>query len=219
VFDENANDDPGALALGTAFAARATFNPIMSDGRIVHLGASAQHREAEDGDLFRYRARPGIHLSDRFVDTGAVADSDSFLGAEAAYIAGRFHVAGEYGVLSTEGPAADGDLWGAYVEGGVFLTEGDSKGYRAGVFDRTRPVRSIDEGGIGAWELRARVDRLDLDDDLIAGGEQTSYTVGVNWYATDYLRFLAEATRSEVENGPDGSGDVDSASVRAAIDW
>lgn len=219
VFGDNANADTGASSEGVAAAARVTFNPDVADGRIVHLGASVQHREANDGGLFDYAQRPMIHISDAFVDTGAFAESDTFLGAEAALIAGPAHVAAEFGVLDADGVAADGAFQGGYVEGGFFLTQGDSRGYGGGVFDRVRPVRSFNAGGMGAWQLRGRLDWIDLEDGAIAGGAQTSFTGGLNWYLTDYVRMLGEYTFSDIEDGPAGSGEVNALSVRAQIDW
>lgn len=219
LFGGNAANDQDAAAEGSAAATRVTFNPILRDDLTVHLGASAQHREAQDGHLMRYRARPRVSLSPRFVNTGAFADEDDFLGLEAGVFAGRLHLFGEYAALSAEGPGQDADLNGGYLEGGLFLTPGDRLGYRGGLIDRTRPAHPVDQGGLGAWQLRGRIDRIDLTDGAVAGGEQTSYSMGVNWFATGYVCFVTELTRADVEGGPDGSGEVNSASVRAAVDW
>lgn len=219
LFGGNAANDQDAAAEGSAAAARLTFNPILEDSLAVHLGVSGQHREAKDGHLMRYRARPRVSLSPRFVDTGAFADRDDFLGVEAGVFAGRLHLFGEYAALSADGPGADADLSGGYLEGGVFLTAGDRLGYRGGMIDRTRPARPVSDGGLGAWQLRGRIDRIDLTDGPVAGGEQTSYSAGVNWFATDYVRVVAELTRADIEDGREGSGEVESASIRAAVDW
>ena len=219
LFGDNVNDDTGAVDEGVAAAARLTFTPVDAEARIVHLGASAQLREANDGGLFDYDQHPQVHIAGAYLDTGGFADSDTFFGVEAAYLSGPFHVAGEFGVLEADGPAGEATFNGAYVEGGWFLTDGDHRRYRNGAFDRTRPQSSINAGGRGAWEARGRIDWLDLDDGPAPGGSQTAYTVGLNWYATDYLRFLGEVTHAEIEDGPFGSGDADGAAVRAAIDW
>jgi phosphate-selective porin OprO/OprP len=220
VFGDNVNDDTGAADESVAAAARLTFNPaIFDDGRIVHLGASARVREAADGMPFGYGQRPQIHISDAFIDAGDFAESDTFFGVEGAYVAGRLHLEGELATLDADGPGADATFQGGYLEGGFFLTREDSKGYRNGAFDRTRPHRSLNEGGRGAWEARGRLDWIDLDDGPTPGGSQTAYTVGLNWFATDYLRFLGEVTHAEIEDGPSGSGDVRSVSIRGAIDW
>ena len=219
VFGDNVNDPTGASDEGTAAAARVTFNPISNDARIIHVGASAMVRDAGDAARFRYRARPQIDIGDRFVDTTAFAESDAFVGVEAAALSGPWHVEAEYGVLDADGPVADATFQGGYLAGGVFLTPGDAQGYSGGAFNRTRPKRAVTDGGGGAWELRGRVDWLDLEDGAVLGGTQTAYTVGVNWYATDYLRFLSEVSHAQIEDGPSGSGDVQAVSVRGAIDW
>jgi len=69
IFGDNVNSGTSASGEGMAAAARFTFNPVNTDNAIVHLGASVQYREAADGGMFRYRQRPQIHISDRFVNT------------------------------------------------------------------------------------------------------------------------------------------------------
>lgn len=199
-------------------AARLTFTPINANGTILHVGGSARYRDAQDDGDFRYRQRPQVHIADRYIATGSDYDSDLFVGVEAAFISGPFHVAGEYGLLQANGDGApDADLDGYYVEGGYFLT-GESRGYKKGAFDRNKPANPITKGGMGAWELRGRYDVIDLSD-VSGAGEQKSYTAGVNWYATDYLKFMAEFVHAEINDGPSGDGDVDAIQFRTQIDW
>ncbi len=90
------------------------------------------------------------------------------------------------------------------------------------MFDRTKPANSFNAGGAGAWEVRGRVDRIDLQDGDFAGGKQVGYTVGLNWYATNYLRFLGEYSFVDVSDsgGVGGQdGEVNAFSLRAQIDW
>ncbi len=122
VFGDNINDDTGALDESYAVAGRLTFQPVNENGHVVHVGGSARYRDTSDSGAIRYRVRPLIHIADRFVDTGAFAESDLFVGAEAAYINGRFHVGGEYGFLDAEpkGAGDGGSFSGGYVEAGYF---------------------------------------------------------------------------------------------------
>jgi phosphate-selective porin len=78
---------------------------------------------------------------------------------------------------------------------------------------------------LGAFQIAARFDYLDLDDDALKngvtnnfatgtstlaalnsrlgrGGTQTSYLLGLNWYPIDYLRFMVNYGRVNVEGGP-----------------
>src|SRR5262249_9041808 len=54
---------------------------------------------------------------------------------------------------------------------------------------------SFEGGGWGAWEIAGRVSMMDLNDQLgtatgIAGGRQTVYTAGLNWYVNRNIRFM-----------------------------
>ena len=45
--------------------------------------------------------------------------------------------------------------------------------------------------GIGAWQILARYSYLNLNDDVIKGGQLASYTVGANWFLNSSITFQA----------------------------
>ena len=49
----------------------------------------------------------------------------------------------------------------------------------------------VSKGGLGAWELAARYDQINLNDGGIQGGRQEDVTVGINWYPDKGIRFMA----------------------------
>ena len=218
---------------GITIAARGHYAFELEDSGWVHLGASFRHRDVgDDQSNLRYRVRPPAHLSDRFINTDRIADSDTFYGIELAAVVGSFHVAGEYGIQDTNlaAPAAgqsDPKFDGYYVETGWFLT-GEQKGYKAssGTMDRPKVDAPVHEGGAGAWQIAARYDVTDLSDEGIFGGEQENFTVGVNWYLNRHTRIMANYTTSNVTdaflvaaNGPDGKNDIDAFGLRFQVDW
>ncbi len=83
-----------------------------------------------------------------------------------AVIHGPFHATGEWHWQQVRCPAlaTNPGFTGGYAEIGYFLTQGDTRGYRGGVFDRTRPAHALGAGGIGAVQLNLRYDYLDLID-------------------------------------------------------
>lgn len=223
-----ANDDEGLTV-----AARGHYALELQESGLVHIGGSFRHRNAGDdqGD-FRYRVRPPVHLSDRFIDTTSLADSDTFYGLELAALFGPFHIASEYAIqdvsLSAPLPGQKNPVFsGYYLEGGWFLT-GEQKGYKAetGVFDRPKVNKPVHKGGLGAWQVAARYDVTDLTDEGVFGGEQENITLGVNWYLNRHTRIMANYTWSDISdaflvaaNGPDGENQVDAFGVRFQVDW
>lgn len=207
---------------------RAVFMPKMGDVQL-HLGASGHYSKLDDAaPTVRYRQRPFVHFTDeRFIDTGMVdADSEAGLGLELAGISGPFHAAAEGYWQKVGRPGlADPTFFGGYVEVGYFLTGGDSRGYKKGVFDRVKPSRPVGEGGIGAIQVNLRYDYLDLTDAGIVGGTQNGYGVSLVWTPTDYTRLIMNYGRMQYDNaihpaaGGDTSYGVDAFGMRAQIDF
>ena len=197
--------------------------------------------------LARYRTRPGSALTDvRFVDTTSfAASSDRVFGLEAAAIFPGFYAAGEMQWLNANAyapgsratgldaftnsntaltPAGDPSFSGGYAEIGWFIT-GETRGFGKGLWQRTRVRNPVSRGGMGAWQLAARYDWLDLNDSdltnatttdfssgattlaalnsrLGRGGSQSSLIFGVNWQPIDYVRLMVNWNHTMIEGGP-----------------
>ncbi|MBA3668170.1 MAG: hypothetical protein H0W65_10685 [Sphingomonas sp.] len=203
--------------------------------------------------LARYRARPFTQLTDqRFVDTGNfAAKSDNIIGLEAAGIFKSLHLAAEGQYLTTKAYGAGDRLttdtsepsdvlnvfptptqyvsngnpsfWGGYVEAGYFLT-GETRGYKAGAWDRTKVLKPFSKGGMGAIQVIGRADYLDLDSrklktgctnnfvtgltcttassQLGKGGTQLGLLAGLTWIPEDYMRVLLNYSHAFIEGGP-----------------
>lgn len=210
-----------------------------ADGRVVfmpkvgatqlHLGGSVHYADLEVGSSVRYRQRPFVHFTDeRFLDTGSMlASSETGYGLEAAMIRGRFHAAGEAFWQSVARPVglSDPTFAGGYSEAGVFLTRGDTRGYKNGTFDRIKPKNPVGEGGFGAVQLNVRYDWLDLIDAGIVGGTQDGYGLSLIWTPTDYTRLMMNYGRMHYDraiypaSGGDRSYSVDAFGVRAQVDF
>ena len=204
--------------------------------------------------LARYRARPYTQLTDqRFVDTGNfAAKSDNIIGLEAAGIFKSLHLAAEGQYLKAKAydafdrvsadtsepsdilnlfPAAtqfvsngNPTFWGGYAEAGYFLT-GETRGYKAGTWDRTKVLKPFSKGGIGAVQIIGRVDYLDLNSGKLRngcannfvtglscittaatqaskGGTQLGLLAGLTWIPEDYMRVLLNYSHAFIEGGP-----------------
>jgi phosphate-selective porin OprO and OprP len=191
----------------------------------------------------RYRARPFLQTTDiRFVDTGNfAARSDNIVGVELAGIFGPIHAAGEaqwtkvsaYSAGDTATgldafptatflvPSGDPSFFSWYAEAGYFLS-GETRGYKSGLWDRTKVLKPSSKGGSGAFQVNARFDYLDLNssrlqqgftnnfttggfaasNNLARGGTQTGYLASLIWIPEDYVRFLLQFAHTEVQGGP-----------------
>jgi phosphate-selective porin OprO/OprP len=172
---------------------RVVFMPKLGDGQL-HLGASAYYRKFNDlAHVGSYGARPFVHTTDvRLINTGNIVpvDGERGIGAELAYIHGRFHASAESHWLTAKRPGlADPTFNGGYGEVGFLLTD-DTTAYKAGVYDRIRPKNPVGKGGIGAIQVNARYDWLDLSDAGVIGGRQQIAGLSMIWIPTDYVRFL-----------------------------
>jgi len=195
----------------------------------LHFGGSVHYSDLETGETVRYRQRPLVHFtSERFINTGNLGATSEFgFGLEGAFIAGPFHGAAEGYWQNVNLPmgADDPTFFGGYAEIGYFLTSGDTRGYKGGKFDRTKPANPVGEGGIGSIQLNARYDRLDLSDAGIVGGTQDGYFLSLVWKPTDYTMLLANYGKLDYSNAvhPTATGDTDYSAdvigVRAQIDF
>ena len=208
--------------------ARIVFMPKAGDTQL-HFGGSFHYNDLDDpAAQLRYRQRPLVHFtSQRFIDTRSMgADSETGYGLEAAAIAGRFHAAAEgyWQSVDMPGVADDPTFFGGYFEAGVFLTD-DTRGYKGGKFDRTKPSSPVGEGGIGSVQFTLRYDHLNLNDAGIVGGRQAGYFAALVWKPTDYTALMLNYGRLQYKDAilPTASGDtsygVDAIGMRAQIDF
>lgn len=225
LFTDNVNDQPNQ---NWGADARVVVTPEAGSARL-HLGASAHYADLEAGSTVRYRQRPLVHFTDeRFVNTGTLAaTSELGFGLESAFISGPFHAAAEGFWQRIDMPVSmvDPTFSGGYAEVGYFLTSGDTRGYKDGKFDRTKPKNPVGAGGMGSLQFNLRYDRLDLNDAGIVGGTQDGYYASLVWKPTDYTMLLANYGRLEYSDAvhPAAGGDrdygADVIALRAQIDF
>jgi phosphate-selective porin OprO/OprP len=241
LFGQNASDVQDNEGYALAGRGHYAFFPDPEDrgensSEVVHVGGSVRYRNF-DNDTFdsetRYRQRPFFHFTNtRSVDTGTITDAngDVWAGAEFAWVQGPFSLQSEVANTSLQRKHGEDDannLWGGYLSASYFLT-GEHRSYdpKRGVFDRVEVERPLQDGGFGAWEVGARADYLDLNDEGVKGGEQISYIGGLNWYPNNFIRFMLDGAVTQVLDARNTAAAVDGSSnliygggVRAQVDW
>jgi phosphate-selective porin OprO/OprP len=99
---------------------------------------------------------------------------------------GPFSAQAEFLRTNINGVGYDGEhLTGYYGFVSYFLT-GESKAYhvRNGAANRIKPKKpfSWSGSGLGAWEVAAGYDYLDMNNGIIRGGRMSMFRFGLNWY-------------------------------------
>ena len=90
-----------------------------------------------------------------------------------------------------------------------------------------KPHREFDpwgSGGWGAFEVAARVSRIDLDDEVddfvggVRGGVSNNVSLALNWYFNPYVRLSLNYVHAEIDNldeqGSQQGGTVDGVGMR-----
>ncbi len=228
VHGDTANNPEATVDEQSFVIARATWAPLYErtpDGiRLLHLGLSYRYRDNGGAGLIGYSARPGVGFNTSFVSAAAFAESDRWIGAEAAVQWDRFGAEAEYGQLTGELPAnGEREFSGYYVDLFWALT-GESRNYNAadGSFGRITPRRSLgQDGGIGSVMLSLRYDSLDLTDSTTIGGEQSGYVGGVTWQPIGFVKFQLNYADYSIDfpGSSTNDADVQTVTFRTQFDW
>jgi phosphate-selective porin OprO and OprP len=227
VFADNSADLNADTNNSYSIDGRVVFSPKIGKGQL-HLAGSGHYRKLNDlPNNARYRARPFVRTTDvRLVDTGSFSSTgEHSFGLEASYNHGPFHATVEgHSLTSRRTGFTDPNFFGGYAEVGMFLTKGDTLGYKGGVYDRTKPAKPLNKGGIGAIQLNARYDYLDLVDAGIVGGRQSTMAASLIWTPIDYVRLIANYGHLELRDAavPAGTSrdySADVVGLRAQIDF
>jgi phosphate-selective porin OprO/OprP len=193
--------------------ARYRARPFLqtTDVRFVDTGAFAAKSDniigAELGGIFK-----SLHVAGeaQFTQVDAYSTGDVATGLDAFSAANTALI-----------PSDDPSFFSWYAEAGYFLT-GETRGYKNGTWDRTKVLKPFSKGGWGALQVNARYDYLDLttedlqqgftnnfttgvataSNNLARGGTQAGYQASLIWIPEDYVRFLLQYTRTQVEGGP-----------------
>jgi phosphate-selective porin OprO and OprP len=183
---------------------------------LFHVGGSAAQQTTVGGRII-YRTRDAIRtgLAPSWpvpASTGTIGGDDiTWLNGELVGVEGPWTFQSEYLVsyMTDAAPIVNnviqtpqGDVLynGGYAQVLYFLTgEHDNYDKLLGVFTRVRPHENVYSshdacgrhcgGGMGAWQLGARYDYLDLNDNGFNGGILHNGTLGLNWFLNPNMKF------------------------------
>lgn len=210
------------------YSIRVAGTPLMQDDKhLLHVGGSFMRIDLQDNNTLRVRQRAITHLDDsRMFDTGTfaagVVDNVNAYDAEVLGIYGPFHALGEYVNWDLDNSGTGADTLSAWsIEAGWFLT-GESMKYKEGQFSGVSPKQPFMNGGVGAWQLVARYENMDLNDGSTIGGDGDVVSVGLNWTPIKNVRLMATYNKlvdfsraGDVNNGTEPSA----VSLRTMVYW
>jgi phosphate-selective porin OprO/OprP len=192
--------------------ARATWEPLLETGRVIHLGVSTFYRShlksGDTPDAVRLNDRPNIRIDGgNIADSGVITGTRSlkYGGVEAAGVFGPLTVAGEAGRLWLDRFGGDNAHFSGYYGYAAYMLTGETRPFKGGNFDRIKPFKDLGNGGFGAFEVALRYDQIDLSDTPVparAGNEASSITAGFNWYFNPYAKLMLNWVRFWGDNTP-----------------
>jgi len=237
--------NPNGTTEQAGVVARVAGQLISGNNYSLHLGGDAEflvapaHNQITGARTLTLSDRPELRIDPTtIVSTGALANVSGaqVYSVETAGTYGPLFVQGEYYWYNVDRDATLPHLSsvkfdGGYAEASYVLT-GETRTYNAGsaAYNGIAPANpfSLASGGWGAWEIAGRVSMVDLNDQLatangVAGGRQTVYTAGLNWYLNRNIRFMFNYLHGDIAkqlsatNATDAGAKFDAFGLRTQV--
>ena len=219
-FQPFLNSDSFALR-GLGFGVAGTFVDTTGSPTTTLL---TSYRTPGQQSFFNWRTSAVATPTTPATTTGTYADGKrTRISPQFYYYLGQFGLLGEYVDVSQEvtrvnGPVTRSDEIGIkawQLQASWFLTREEEtfKGFTPG------STFEPGKGGIGAWELVARVHQLKIGDEAFAGGgdsfanpstaarKASAWGVGVNWYLNQSVKLSLNYDQTRFDGGAADGGD------------
>ena len=220
VFDAYKNDSDDNNDMIWHTTARLNYSPKFGKSQYGHFGVTYGIADYK-GEAANVSLQLGIHQGDKTTLADAVAGDITNIGVEAAYVSGPFSVQVEYFDNETElENGSNGYEWDGYYGQLSYVLTGETRGYKwkGAKFDKIKP-----KGKMGAVELVLRYEDISVDDadeGTVAENkvDLDRTVIGVNWYVTNTVKFMANYSSVSMNNEVNPGGttdDLDSFQLRA----
>ena len=215
-YKDDTDDDNDMIWHTTA---RLNYSPKIGND-FAHFGVSYGLADYK-GEAANAELQIGIHQGDKTMLADAAAGDITTWGVEAAYVSGPFSVQAEYFDNDTElVNGSKGYEWDGFYGQLSYVVTGETRGYKwkGAIFDKINP-----KGKMGAVEFVLRYEDISIDDadeGTVAASEVDvdRTVVGVNWYVTKTVKFMANYSSVSMDNQANPGGtteDLDSVQLRA----
>jgi phosphate-selective porin OprO and OprP len=223
--------DPDGTTEQLGATARVAGQVMSGNDYSLHIGADAEflisppHNLVDNSYILTLSDQPELRIDPTaIIDTGSITgvSGAQVYSPEAAATYGSWFFQGEYfwyNVARNNLPGLPNLKFdGGYAQASLVLT-GETHRYipADAAYGGIIPANpfSPSAGGWGAWEIAGRISTLNLNDQLgtatgVAGGRQTIYTAGLNWYVNTNVRFMFDYLHGNIAKqvSPTDSGDA-----------
>jgi len=217
------DNSPATEGLGASL--RATWAPLLAEGRVLHLGASGgvenPHGGGAAGNVGTLFSYAGIRGPTATLGATSGGEAATYLAAELAGVYGPFSAQGEvvqarYG--QAEGSDPDQTTTLLYHVTLSWALTGETKPYdtKKGVLRSLKPRREA-----GALELALRHEYGENRDAIAATAvrEVSSDTIGLNYYFSPNVRVMANYVRGRAERVDGQQDEPDTVALRLQMNW
>jgi phosphate-selective porin OprO/OprP len=215
-FDEDVASNEGIMQgaepmLGVS--SRGTYYIKNETGKLISIGLGYSARTPglyKYPDLrIKYDPKDETNVSEMEFTVAKVGGVELAhnMNIDAAVSFGPWRMTGEYyyNMLTMESGADPVNFSGFYVQSAYLLTgENHPWNYREAEFTK---IKANDKSG--AWEVAARYSYINLNDfnSGVRGGQKGQITVGLNYYASNNVKFMINYSYVDHDRYSDGSGD------------
>ena len=216
-YTSNGTYSNGGVAFANGLGGNVDRSSILNTGNLTSTGQQGGANARQANNLTRF-------------------------GAESAVVYGPWSAQGEYIQTNVTGKGYNGAVLDGYYGYVTYFLTGESRNYKAktAAWDRIKPSRNFDmKGGLGAWELAAGYDYMNLTDGGALGGTASTIKGGINWFPHSHLRVSANyihpldintATQNTYKQGGNAAGantqgqafnnaSLDMFETRVQVDW
>jgi len=195
--DKKAND-------GFAFTAR--FSGLLLNNKhkkqLIHLGVGYSYRKPSTEE-YSISSKPEAHLSSIKYLSETINDVEKIklIDFEAVLVHKSLSIQSELLVSTIKNINITYKFSSYYSQISYFLT-GESKKYKNSysAFGRIKPKNNFGKNGIGAWEIAMRYSRTNLNDNSLFGGEQTDFTIALNWYLNPVTKIMFNTVLVDIKD-------------------
>ncbi|UXX81361.1 OprO/OprP family phosphate-selective porin [Reichenbachiella carrageenanivorans] len=202
VFNPFIEKDGGISDNETVVVGRVTGVPWASKtgNNLLHIGVSNRYSNGNNGA--QYGITPEFNKSINFIETDHIStNSMNLTGAEIGWMMGPYWIFSEYIFNHLDVSGSESLNFNQFQITGSWILSGEHRSYRYNN-GTTSPIPvaiGVNQGGRGAWELTARFSNYDLIDRNINYGLMNIYSLGLNWWPTEFANVSFNFRYGEVE--------------------